>query len=150
MRIPLMSAVLIMLPTVAFAQCDFDQPVGSCRATIAIGSTSDSKGNYSAEATVRSSASSCSKIEYFLDNTPQTTVIKNGTSAEESFFGTKPITKKSVQVKKCTQFASKDTDGKKNGGRDVVDGRTAGIAGPKYFEGRWKGFCRPSGLRRPR
>jgi hypothetical protein len=74
-------------------------------------------------------------VEYYLDNTPHTSVIKNGSSTDETFFGQKPISKKSVQIKKCTKFASKEP-GKKNGGGD----KAAGAAGPKYFEGRWKGF----------
>ncbi|MCZ7860976.1 hypothetical protein O9X98_06120 [Agrobacterium salinitolerans] len=139
MRLVTFAFGLMFLPAAAAAECDFAQPVGSCRASISIDSTSGSKGSYSAEATVRSSAGSCSKVEYFLDNTPQTTVIKNGTTADESFFGTKPISKKSIQIKKCTQFASKDAKGKKNGGDGASDAKSGGNDGPKFFEGRWRG-----------
>ncbi|MCS4089257.1 hypothetical protein [Rhizobium sp. BK176] len=134
MRHLILVIAVTLSPAVALAECDFDKPVGSCRASISIDSTSGSKGSYSAEATVRSSASSCSKVEYFLDNTPQTTVIKNGSSEDESLFGTKPITKKSVQFKKCTQYASKDSAGKKSGGGEAADS-----GGPRYFQGRWTG-----------
>lgn len=135
MRQLILALAVALSPAVAFAECDFDKPVGSCRATISIDSTSGSKGSYSAEATVKSSASSCSKVEYFLDNTPQTTVIKNGSSEDESLFGTKPITKKSLQIKKCTQYASKEFEGKKPSvGADAADG-----GGALYFQGRWTG-----------
>lgn len=86
------------------AECNFDKPIGGCQARISIDSTSGSKGSYSAEATVRSSAPSCSKVEYFVDSTPYTTVIKSGTSESESFFGTNPISKKSLKVLRCTAF----------------------------------------------
>lgn len=137
MRRLILAIAVTLSPTVAFSECDFDKPVGSCRATISIDSTSGSKGSYSAEATVKSSASSCSKVEYFLDNTPQTTVIKNGNSEDESLFGTRPITKKSVQIKRCTQYASKESEGKKPGGGEAADG-----GGPRYFQGRWTGAWR--------
>ncbi|MCS4089230.1 hypothetical protein [Rhizobium sp. BK176] len=136
MRRFILSIALLWLPTAAMAECDFDEKVGSCSATITINSTSGSKGSYSAEATVRSSADSCSKVEYYLDNTPHTSVIKNGSSTDETFFGQKPISKKSIQIKKCTQFASKGPGSKAAGkGDDQV-----AAAGPKYFEGRRKGF----------
>lgn len=134
MRQLILAIAVTLSPAVAFAECDFDKPVGSCRATISIDSTSGSIGSYSAETTVKSSASSCSKVEYFLDNTPQTTVIKNGSSEEESLFGTSPITKKSVQIKRCTQYASKEAGGKKSGGSEAADG-----GGARYFQGRWTG-----------
>lgn len=70
MRESTLALVVTLSPAVAFAECDFDKPLGSCRATISIDSTSGPKGSYSAEATVNSSASFFSKVEYFLDNTP--------------------------------------------------------------------------------
>ncbi|MEN3148862.1 hypothetical protein ABCW43_16280 [Neorhizobium sp. IRAMC:178] len=134
MRQLILAIAVTLSPTVALSECDFDKPVGSCRATISIDSTSGSKGSYSAEATVKSSASSCSKVEYFLDNTPQTTVIKNGNSEDESLFGTKPITKKSVQIKRCTQYASRESKGGRTGGDEAADG-----GGARYFQGTWTG-----------
>lgn len=133
MRELMLALVVTLSPAVALAECDFDKPLGSCRATISIDSTSGSKGSYSAEATVKSSASLCSKVEYFLDNTPQTTIIKSGTSEDESLFGTKPITKKSLQIRRCTKYASKVSEGKRPGGGEVADG------GARYFQGRWTG-----------
>ncbi|APO75249.1 hypothetical protein AM571_CH02440 [Rhizobium etli 8C-3] len=114
----------------AAADCNFDKPIGGCRATISIDSISGSKGSYSAEVTVKSSAGACSKVEYFLDNTPQTTVIRSGSSEPESLFGTKPITKKSILIRKCTSYANANA-GKDNAGDVAI--------GPEFFEGRWQG-----------
>jgi hypothetical protein len=85
-------------------ECNFDKRVGSCTGTIRVISTSGSKGSYAAEITMKSSASSCSKVEYYLENTPYTSIIKVGNSVGESVFGTKPITKKSFSVDKCTTY----------------------------------------------
>ncbi|WP_283195097.1 hypothetical protein [Rhizobium sp. AN80A] len=134
MRQVILALTVILSPAIAFAECNFDKPVGSCRATISIDSTSGSKGSYSAEVTVKTSASSCSKVEYFLDNTPQTTVIKSGNTEDESLFGTRPITKKSLQVKRCTQYASKEAERKRPAGDGAADS-----VGARYFQGTWTG-----------
>lgn len=87
-------------------ECNFDKRVGSCTGTIRVNNTSGSKGNYAAEITVSSSAPSCSKVEYYLDNTPHTTVLKAGNSSGESVYGTSPISRKSFSVDKCTTYAN--------------------------------------------
>lgn len=134
MRRFIFALAVTLSPTVVFAECDFGKPLGLCRATISIDSTSGSKGSYSAEVSVRSSAPSCSKVEYFLDNTPQTTVIKNGSSEDESLFGTKPITKKALQIKKCIQYALKGSEVKPSDG--AADNAASGA---RFFQGRWIG-----------
>ncbi|TBY80637.1 hypothetical protein [Rhizobium leguminosarum] len=118
------------------AQCDFDKPVGACRAAITVDSTSGSKKSYSAEVTVRSSAGTCSKVEYFLDNTLQTTVIRSGGAEQESLFGTKPITNKSISIQKCTSYASvgdRATGGKTTGSKGEA------AADASFFDGVWQG-----------
>jgi hypothetical protein len=85
-------------------ECNFDKRIGSCKGTIRVDSTSGSKGNYAAEITVSSSAPSCSKVEYYLDSTPYTTVLKAGSSSGESVFGTSKITKKNFSVDKCSTY----------------------------------------------
>jgi hypothetical protein len=60
----------------AAADCDFNKRVGNCKAQIEIRSSSGSKGSYSAEIIVRSSAPTCSKVDYYLDNTPQRAILK--------------------------------------------------------------------------
>lgn len=117
------------MSTEEVSACDFDQPTGACRGSIRIDSVSGSKESYSAEITVSSSAGSCSKVEYYLDSTPQVTIIRNAISESESLFGTKPITKKSIAVKKCTSYAKS----KERRGNDKQ------AAGPEFFQGRWQG-----------
>jgi hypothetical protein len=130
MKLIVATALITLAAGHAFAECDFDRPLGSCVARITIDSTSGSKKSYSAEATVSSSALSCSKVVYYLDNTPQTTVIRNGTTEPETFFGTKPISKSSVRIKECTSYASKDQKG--TGTKGGKSASTTGITGPKY------------------
>jgi hypothetical protein len=88
-------------------ECNFDKRVGSCKGTIRVNSTSGSKGNYAAEITVSSSAPSCSKVEYYLDSTPYTTILKAGSSDVESVFGTSKITKKSFSVGTCSTYETR-------------------------------------------
>lgn len=90
----------------AGAECNYDKKIGSCKGTIRIVSTSGGKGSYSAEIAIGSSAQSCSKVEYYIDNTPHQTVLKASNSAGESVFGTKPITRKSIEVSACSVYAS--------------------------------------------
>ncbi len=87
-------------------ECDFEQPVSGCRGTIKVESTKGSKGSYSAEIIVSSSAPACSKVEFYLDNTPHQTVLKLTSSAQESVFGTNPISRKNFEVFKCTTYAT--------------------------------------------
>lgn len=88
-------------------ECDFEKRVGSCQAQIQIVGTSGSKGSYSAEIVVRSSAPACSKVDYHLDNTPQRTILRSTNSQEESVFGTKPISQKNFEVTGCAVFADR-------------------------------------------
>jgi hypothetical protein len=89
---------------IAAAQCNFDKPVGSCTGSISIESSGGSKPSYSAEITVHSSANACSKVEYYLDSTPNTTILRNSNAESESLFSTKPISKKNIKIKKCTEY----------------------------------------------
>ncbi|WP_104666931.1 hypothetical protein [Ensifer adhaerens] len=110
------------------AECDFQKPIGSCRGRITLDKIGGSKPSYSAEITVRSSAASCSKVEYYLDNTPHSTVLKNSSSAHESLFDAKPITRKNIQIERCTRYAEVPADA----GRDSA-------SGPEFFRGHWSG-----------
>ncbi|MCS4089129.1 hypothetical protein [Rhizobium sp. BK176] len=103
----LLGAIAVLLPLSATAaECDFDKPAGSCTGSIRILSSGGSKPSYSAEIQVSSSAPSCSKVEYYLDNTPNTTILRSGNSEQESLFGTKPISRDNIQVAGCTAYAS--------------------------------------------
>lgn len=120
----------LSMPSPARAECDFQKPIGSCNARITIDSVSGSKGSYSAEVTVRSSAPSCSKVEYLIDNTPHTTVLKNKNSEAESLFGTEKITKRSIDIQKCTAYA----DARENNRTDDQASNSA-----EFFRGHWTG-----------
>lgn len=113
------------------ADCDFQKRIGSCRASIVIENTSGSKGSYSAEIVVKSSASSCSKVDYLLDNTPHRTILKSRNSDEESLFGTKPITKKNIKVTGCSVFADRKVEANK--------GESEASVGSGSFNGSWTG-----------
>lgn len=115
----------------AFADCDFLKPTGACSATITIDSAGGSHPSFSAEITIRSSARSCSKVEYFLDQTPHSTILKKSSSEEESLFSTNRIGKKNIKVAKCTTFASTSSQDSKN--------TPSRPAGPEFFRGHWKG-----------
>lgn len=95
----------------AATECDFDKPVGGCTANIKVLSASGSKPSFRAEISVRSSAPKCSKVEWYLDNTPQSTILKSGSSDTESVFGTSPISTKSISVERCTSYAEKNGQG---------------------------------------
>jgi hypothetical protein len=100
-------AIAVLLPlSVTAAECDFDKAVGSCSGSVKILSSGGSKPSYSAEIQVSSSAPSCSKVEYYLDNTPNTTILRSSNSEQESLFGTKTISKNNIKVQRCTSYAS--------------------------------------------
>lgn len=97
--------IFLAFPLSASAQqCNFDKKIGKCVGTIKILSTSGSAPSYSAEIAIESSAGSCSKVEYFLDNTPQTAIIRSSGVEHESLFGTKPIKKSAIRVIQCTAY----------------------------------------------
>lgn len=104
-------AVLLARFSIAAAECDFESPVGGCSANLKILSTSGPKPSFSAEILVSSSVQSCSKVEWFLDSTPQTTILKRKSSEMESVFGTSAIKKESISVQKCTAYAEMGVPG---------------------------------------
>ncbi|WP_133304789.1 hypothetical protein [Mesorhizobium sp. DCY119] len=115
----------------AAADCDFNKRVGSCKAQIEIRSSSGSKGSYSAEIIVRSSAPTCSKVDYYLDNTPQRAILKGGNAEPESVFGTRPISRKNFKVEKCAAFEDRQNA--------AQGGDQKGREGLKSFTGTWQG-----------
>lgn len=100
------ATALLVAPTssLAASDCNFDKPAGSCTGSIQVLSSGGTAPSYTAEILVKSSAPSCSKVEYYLDSTPQTTILRGGDSAQESLSGTTPISKSSIQVQKCTAY----------------------------------------------
>lgn len=130
-------AAFASFSSIAAAECDFYTPTGQCQATIQLLSTGGSKPSYTAEISVRSSASSCSKVEYYLDNTPHTTVLGNRNSTQESLFGTKPITRKGIEVAGCTVYAEISGGHAKDIGTSLLNGTWAGPL-PIVIAGQYK------------
>ncbi|MCS4089298.1 hypothetical protein [Rhizobium sp. BK176] len=126
----LLAAAAALLPSTSYSasDCDFDKPIGSCTATIDLLSSGGSRPSFSAEISINSSASSCSKVEYFLDSTPQTTILRAGSSGQESLFGTTPITKDTIKVERCTAY-----ENQANGSSE--DAQSVKVA--KALAGRW-------------
>ncbi|ETR75830.1 hypothetical protein X566_24535 [Afipia sp. P52-10] len=110
------AACLVGYATSAAAECDFDKPVGSCTARFQILSASGSKPSYRAEVALHSSAPRCSKIEWYLDSTPHSTILKTANSDTDSVFGTSPIAAANISIQKCTVYAEKQAPGGPAGG----------------------------------
>jgi hypothetical protein len=118
--------VVLGYPLLAHAaDCDFDKRIGSCVGSIQITRTYGSKNNYGAEIVVHTSASQCSRVEYYVDGTPYQTVFPHKTSEPESVFGTRPISKKNITLDRCITFASKGTS-KDEGGSHNAAGDLSG------------------------
>lgn len=89
----------------AFAQsCDCEKPVGQCSASINVIPTDNGEGRFGANLEIKADAKSCAKVEYYVDNTPYVTVLRNGKFAEDRVLGISPtpITSANVQINKCT------------------------------------------------
>ncbi|MCY1398705.1 hypothetical protein D3C76_938340 [compost metagenome] len=105
-------ALLMHAPTL-LAQppdCDCSQIIGSCAATYKLLNVYNDPQNINskAELQITSSVAACSKVEYFINNTPYQTILANTNQAYESVFGTTAITSKTVQIQACKVCASTD------------------------------------------
>jgi len=105
----LSSAVLIVVAVAgsasqAYAECNFDKPKGACTATLRLLKSGGTKPSFSAEVEITSSAGSCSKVEYFVNSTPYTAIIRSNGSEHESLFGTSPIRKSDIEISKCIAY----------------------------------------------
>ena len=79
------------------SDCDCTKAVGLCKANIKILAKLKTGVDY----VVNSSEASCTKVSYYINNTPYLTVLNNSNSSIEHSAGTKEITKKSFQIEKC-------------------------------------------------
>jgi hypothetical protein len=126
----IMTVILAAGATEALAECNFDKSVGSCTGNVTITSTGGSSPSYSAELSISSSAGSCSKVEYFIDSTPYTSIIRSGGGSEsESVFGSKPVKSADIQVSKCVAY-----EGGNGTQKDTPDGE---VADGGSIEGTW-------------
>ncbi len=107
MRLPavfLILATISLAPSLAQAECDFDTPTGSCSGSVKLLSSGGAKPSFSAEIEITSSAGACSKVEYSVNATPYTSVIRDTGSERESLFGSNPIHRTDIEVSKCTAY----------------------------------------------
>ena len=88
----------------ANAECNFDRPAGGCSGTIEILSSGGKKPSFSAEARVTSSAGACSKVEFYVNSTPYTSIIRSDGVENESLSSSSPIKKSDIKVAKCTSY----------------------------------------------
>lgn len=121
-----------MIHATLAADCNFSKKIGSCTATFSLSPTKTSKGNYASEIQLRSSAPSCSKIDFYLDNTPHRSVLKNGDRSEESLFSTSPIKRKNIEITGCAAFED-------NALAAPSKPKGAGAADAAFFTGTWSG-----------
>ncbi|MBY4593958.1 hypothetical protein [Ottowia caeni] len=94
-------ALLFSGLTSAQVSCDCSIVVGSCQASISVIPTASAKGSYGAELKIKSTSPICSKVSYFLDNTPSFTIITKGNIGEDSVFGQKPVTRQTISEVSC-------------------------------------------------
>ncbi|MDR2154324.1 MAG: hypothetical protein LBE78_04775 [Burkholderiaceae bacterium] len=93
----------------SFQDCDYGQKIGSCSASISVTPTGDQQGLYGADLMIHTSAQSCARVEYFVDNTPVRTALPRGGSVDDRVVGTSqtPFTADRVQVQQCDVYAQK-------------------------------------------
>lgn len=101
----------------AYAECNFDTPVGGCIGTVKLLNSGGAKPSFSAEIEITSSAGACSKVVYLVNSTPYTAIIRSDGVEHESLFGTSPIKRKDLTVSKCTAYAQPGA-GQKNTSND--------------------------------
>lgn len=81
-------------------ECDCSVTQGACAATINVTSASGISGGYAAEYKITTSQA-CSRVDYYIDNTPNTSILSNSTVSMESSFGTSPINQSSFKIISC-------------------------------------------------
>lgn len=113
--------------------CDCQQIVGNCSASINVIPTESTKGSYGADLKITSSAPICSKVDYYVDGTPYFTILSQGNRGEDSVFGQKPITRANLSSISCHVCKRAD---------DVVGSKTSGALNqapplPENLAGKW-------------
>lgn len=106
----LLSYFTVLPLAYAANDCDCSVVVGKCLGAVEFIKGYGSNKNYGAEIMVHSSELSCSKVDYYVDNTPYSTILKNKTSGVESLFGTSPIKSKNITFSTCSVCKKKQSD----------------------------------------
>lgn len=109
----LIRSVLVATAMLAFSlvvnagpQCDCSKIVGQCMASIKVTSVTGKKPSYTANFSIFSTSSNCSKVSYYIDSTPYFNVLTGTNEVADSTFGSEPITIKNFSEIKCEVCAS--------------------------------------------
>lgn len=131
----LLVAIILSLKLInqAYAiDCDCTSNIGTCSGAIEFIKGYGANKNFGAEIIVHSNELKCSKVEYFVDNTPYQNILKNTNSEQQSIFGTSPITEENIKYHRCSICKSasnnEGTNHKKNNDSN--------------FNGTWNGSTR--------
>lgn len=130
---------LLVVITLAFSSavladtCDCTKIVGRCSGSANLTKSSGSKGNYSGVLEITSSAPSCSRVDYYVDNTPYSSVLNTSNKTTETVFGTSPVTKKSIEFKSCNICFRKEGSSTTTRNDEVKRNKFVGV---------WKGSLR--------
>lgn len=89
--------------TSSTGECNCKEVAGICTATVVV----VKKRKTGADFKVTSSAPRCSRVNYYIDNTPRLTVLNNTNTAMEHAPGLIEITNKSFEVESCQVCSSK-------------------------------------------
>lgn len=89
--------------TSSTGDCNCKETAGICTATVLV----VKKSSTGADFRVTSSAPRCSRVNYYIDNTPRLTVLNNTNTAMEHAAGLTQITNKTFEVESCHVCASK-------------------------------------------
>lgn len=89
--------------TSSTGECNCREVAGICTATVVV----VKKNKTGADFKVTSSVPRCSRVNYYIDNTPRLTVLNNTNTAMEHAAGLTEITNKTFQVESCQVCASK-------------------------------------------
>lgn len=117
----------------ASLRCDCTKIIGQCEASIKLKSVSGAKPSYSAEYAIQSTAPTCSKVSYYIDNTPHFNILTDTHWVEDSSFGTSPATPDTFSVIKC------EVCQQSRQAQPSTEPLDQGIAPTNPFVGKWSG-----------
>lgn len=83
--------------------CDCRKTIGQCSATFTVSNVTESVAgkSYAADVNLTSSQPKCSKISFYVDNTPYISVLNTTNVSVENVFGTAPIGLNNVSIDYC-------------------------------------------------
>lgn len=134
----LMALLCLSVPASLRAEnlCNCQKITGSCSASIKINAVKGKAPSYSAEYSITSTASTCSKVSYYIDGTPYFNILANTNRTNESTFGSSPINMKSFSGVTC-QVCEVTTNGSGNNQSSGSNNNDAS-AWKRDFNGSWK------------